>query len=749
MPSTIVILVVILALLTLFETIDHVVAVNMTVSKLCGTYRSYPYVGIQCQNPNSPVMGLLWYQPSIVGNTTSLKTLLRHEANHDDTLQQFGWNQHDGTGYGTQDIIDQQNHIKLRATWVHLNQQKCGDTKNTRWVLRVTGEAIEQMPTDLSLFWYVGVPGDVTAQYDPSSGIINGRNFQTCVVPSNTTNYASYWDDKSCQSKIYNATYFAVFQAPQHFNPKTNILQELRNPTSTLPPHLFDASSLYRAETVLVGNQIVQQLFLTTPFQVDFHLRLHESKYAASHDSLCQPSWEEVTTASNEARHRFQRRFKNIFMGGRQTEVSSIHRRMSSLEWTREQIRMAQYALGNMLSSISYMHGTSQIYDSVTKGIRTGLGWTIVPDRPDHAQGYLWDDGFHQQLMHLWDMDWAEEILGSWYGMADEQGWIPRQMILGDEARWSARPSSWPQVPGSANPPSHHWVLRSFLRYFREGEGEKFKSFLRSIWDPLERNIEWYLRTQASEIPGFFRWEGRTKEFCLPSGMDDYPRAPILTRMEAHLDLHCWMIVSCRAISKIASILGWHQKSVLYEERTVDLTNRMLNSFWDEKNGVFDDFYLDENKNKIFVGHLGYLNFFPIFLDVLPTNSSMFPHVLLRLLDRDNGLWTKYGLRSLSDKDPYFMKGDSYWTGPLWLNVNYLAVATLFRYSNLEEFPIHATVLEGYTELRQGLIQLVVDQFTETGFIWDVYDAKTGKGLDNHPFTGWSALIVNIMAELY
>lgn len=38
--------------------------------------------------------------------------------------------------------------------------------------------------------------------------------------------------------------------------------------------------------------------------------------------------------------------------------------------------------------------------------------------------------------------------------------------------------------------------------------------------------------------------------------MDDYPRAPILTDQEAHLDLHVWMIVSSRAISRIATILN-------------------------------------------------------------------------------------------------------------------------------------------------------------------------------------------------
>jgi len=38
--------------------------------------------------------------------------------------------------------------------------------------------------------------------------------------------------------------------------------------------------------------------------------------------------------------------------------------------------------------------------------------------------------------------------------------------------------------------------------------------------------------------------------------MDDYPRAPILTDQEAHLDLQVWMIVSSRALSRVASVLG-------------------------------------------------------------------------------------------------------------------------------------------------------------------------------------------------
>jgi hypothetical protein len=38
--------------------------------------------------------------------------------------------------------------------------------------------------------------------------------------------------------------------------------------------------------------------------------------------------------------------------------------------------------------------------------------------------------------------------------------------------------------------------------------------------------------------------------------MDDYPRAPFLTTAEAHLDLQVWMIVSSRALSRVATILN-------------------------------------------------------------------------------------------------------------------------------------------------------------------------------------------------
>ena len=68
--------------------------------KFWGTYRAYPYIGLRCQSPFSPLFGLMWYQPSSTGNLASVDSVLRHECRHDDQMEKFGWNQHDGQGYG-------------------------------------------------------------------------------------------------------------------------------------------------------------------------------------------------------------------------------------------------------------------------------------------------------------------------------------------------------------------------------------------------------------------------------------------------------------------------------------------------------------------------------------------------------------------------------------------------------------------------------------------------------------------------
>ena len=83
-------------------------------------------------------------------------------------------------------------------------------------------------------------------------------------------------------------------------------------------------------------------------------------------------------------------------------------------------------------------------------------------------------------------------------------------------------------------------------------------------------------------MPNTFRWQGRTLTYCLTSGMDDYPRAPFLTTSEAHLDLQVWMIVSSRAISRVALILGKTEDADHYSRNVAKFTEALQNNFWDD-----------------------------------------------------------------------------------------------------------------------------------------------------------------------
>uniref|UniRef100_A0AAQ4QZG0 Mannosyl-oligosaccharide glucosidase n=1 Tax=Gasterosteus aculeatus aculeatus TaxID=481459 RepID=A0AAQ4QZG0_GASAC len=125
---------------------------------------------------------------------------------------------------------------------------------------------------------------------------------------------------------------------------------------------------------------------------------------------------------------------------------------------------------------------------------------------------------------------------------------------------------------------------------------------------------------------------------------------------------------------------------------------------------------------------------------------------IARLLD-SNKLWTPYGLRSLSRADPLYMKRNTehdapYWRGPIWININYLAVRALHHYSNAEG-PHREKAAALYQELRTNIINNVYRQYAETGYVWEQYNDGTGRGQGSHPFTGWSALTVLMMAEQY
>src|SRR5690554_4219684 len=103
---------------------------------------------------------------------------------------------------------------------------------------------------------------------------------------------------------------------------------------------------------------------------------------------------------------------------------------------------------------------------------------------------------------------------------------------------------------------------------------------------------------------------------------------------------------------------------------------RFLDLHWSEDNKAYCDVTVDEASENIHVCHKGYISLYPVLLGLVDPNSEKLGHVLDLMSDPEE-LWTPYGLRSLSAKDELFGTGENYWKGPIWINLNFLAVHSL------------------------------------------------------------------------
>jgi len=207
---------------------------------------------------------------------------------------------------------------------------------------------------------------------------------------------------------------------------------------------------------------------------------------------------------------------------------------------------------------------------------------------------------------------------------------------------------------------------------------------------------------------------------------------------EGHVDLQSWMAMMSRELANIAYLLGNQEDANYFSIFEQEYLAVLKHQFWDEESAAFFDFFMNGTQ-KTFVRHFGYPSTLPLFLELLESESSLFEKTLSEI---ESKLLTPYGLASLSPDDPLFGSEEDYWRGAIWININFLGLKALKRYG------VQSSAANSlYLELRQRLIQTLTSEWTRTRYVWEQYDAGTGRGRRNHPFTGWSSLIALIISE--
>lgn len=535
---------------------------------------------------------------------------------------------------------------------------------------------------------------------------------------------------------------------------------------------VLPGEELRRDGKILIPNFIVTQVTGELPFELE--VRFERNSKLTQKEKLSGKAYDAALGSYEKA---FDDKFEKIF-------------KLTEKGYKNDEIDFAKAAFSNMIGSVGYFYGSAQVQSIYTQNPvpywKAAL-YSAVPSRSFFPRGFLWDEGFHGLLLANWDLDVEMDIIAHWFDLMNVEGWIPREMILGEEALAKVPEEFVTQLNTNANPPTFFLTLQYILEHKRGELLSRHLHLLDKLYPRLQAWFEWFNVTQKGEIASTYRWRGRNEltnrelnPKTLTSGLDDYPRASHPSNNERHVDLRCWMALASKVMAGLADILN--KPSCKYASTFDYLSdNRLLNELhWSPKTSTYADYglhtdkvklqrpnqasrqvkvsqdkvrvILDEPIDKFVDTSFGYVSLFPFILRLVDPDSFQLRKIL-EDLQKPELLWTDYGLRSLAKASPMYMKYNTehdppYWRGAIWMNLNYLTVAALYHYSKVDGL-YKAEAERVYGKLRRNLIGNVMEQYRKTGYVWENYGDSLGEGKGSHPFTGWTSLTVLLMAEMY
>ncbi|KAF1921735.1 glycoside hydrolase [Ampelomyces quisqualis] len=688
-------------------------------------------------------------------------------------MARYGWSAYDVRTGGTQSIEDVQNKIDIAAEFV----KKSTGPSAGNWALRIRGTPRKDAPADLktSVVFYVGMESmDTCTKCKLQSSEQLGPEEDTSVHAAN------FWIE---HPQLGTAGLHIPASMGDAERPETMVVKSLNvsdnklwQARSTFLNSLKEQTKDRKEDTPMdlvlhnkLGNGNMHFVQMTCHGKFEFDV-LYSSHAAARAMTAA-----ELTRELESTIRSFNKNFGRVFAPKHPFQND-------------QHIAFSQYVLSNLLGGLGYFTGTMQV-DTSKKAIyaeTTGKFWekseeakkhatpeirgpyellTHTPSRAAFPRGFLWDEGFHLLLVIEWDADLAIEVVRSWLSLMDDDGWIAREQILGAEAEFSTPGEFVKQYPHIANPPTLFKVVAKLVdmlqgqtKYYGHEswyltKADAGKAFITEIYPLLKKHYEWFRNSQSGDVEAHsvpianlnegYRWRGRTPDTNYASGLDDYPRAEPPDITELHLDALCWVGVMANVLEKIAHYVDRTHDAFAYQNHIRGVKTNLAALHWESKQNVYCDAVVRNNAHE-YVCHKGYISLFPFMTGFIDANHDNLA-ATLDLLHDSNHLWTDHGIRSLSPESRRYGVGDNYWRSPIWINMNYMILEQLLHLAKASG-PSQQRCRDIYIELRSNIVHTVFSAWLQTGYVWEQYDPVGGHGQRTQHFTGWSALVVKIMA---
>eukprot|EP01126_Amoeba_proteus_P000222 TRINITY_DN10074_c0_g1_i3.p1 TRINITY_DN10074_c0_g1~~TRINITY_DN10074_c0_g1_i3.p1 ORF type:complete len:794 (-),score=128.48 TRINITY_DN10074_c0_g1_i3:128-2509(-) len=699
-------------------------------SLLWGTYRSHLYFGMRTRTgPDAVLFGLMWYK--MTSNPRTIK--IRHvtESNVD-----IRWIHHNGRDYGKQLINDKENGLLLTTTFLK--------DSSGNWIFRLKGENdplhAQDNKSSYGIVYYTGIEHQDKGilHLDTTDEMISMNGY----TPS-TGNFAMFIvrPDEGLKT-VSPTTHYSGLKLSQVWKVEDEMKQKSFGIDRRTRRPLFNNN------TQPEYNSILFQKYVRAPFELDYvYLNRptgNKTNWIGEAQLISENFESNVLKASVQFIDRFDRTFPLS-------------------HYDQEYKAFAMSAFSNLIGGISFFYGRNRIHqpewlsekDSLNEYHHTPgkpVQWkysensnelfTACPSRIYFPRGFVWDEGFHQMLISAWDKNLSMDMLGSWFRLMKGDGWFAREQILGSEAE-SRVPSEFIiQYPNHGNPPTLHMAVHNIM--YRGNLSTHDITFLRQAYKALLLNFIWFLKTQQGERPNSWRWRGAKGIHTFTCGLDDYPRFSNRTIYEEHVDLLSWIVLASKTLEDLATKLQI-QETVEFNRIQLLLLQHLDDKHWSRDKKIYADY---ESEKKMYSLHVGYVSLFPFLFGFVPADSPKL-QAILDLLEDKKILSSPFGLRSLSARDKLFGKDENYWRGPIWVNINYLVLRSLHHHYMDVEGPYRERARSLYNQLRSNLVNNLFRVFRDQGDYFEHYSAYDGRGQGQHPFAGWTSLVVLIMAEMY
>lgn len=700
-------------------------AVCVTADNLLwGPYRPNVYMGIRPRLPKSLISGLMWYRSDDLLGIQSI----RHDVTNNDEVKKFSWTSFDPRVGGRQVIIDDKNHVNLTLDFVK-------STDGSSWDLTVSGAQPPGGVLTLPLYFSLQSEGSLELE----GGLSPEGVKSDLTLRGKSKELGSFKIDVTEGTGLHPKSDHELADTfPSSFTRYTG----LKIPEE----HSWQGQDIYIA--LIQGRfEEIKQRFMTdreippwTAFGLP-NVVLHEDSNFHILQKTFQGDFE----------------FKIRYGGGTKKKPASVLKsnaekfsKAFKLEAPFDDVEHQEFAsevIGNLLGGLGYFYGDSLVGEGTAPPHEL---FTLTPSRAFFPRGFYWDEGFHLLALIKYDPDLILEILTSWFDTMDEEGWIAREQILGNEGRSRVPEEFQVQNPLYANPPTPVMLLAHL------SHAPDHREYLSSLWPKLQTHFDWFRRTQRGLLAEYdrhppydeaYRWRGRTPTHVLTSGMDDYPRASDPNDGELHVDLLSWIGAMAESLADVASALDMEDEATKYKNIREEVVTNLVALHWSEETKTYCDVTVDEYEEDVHVCHIGYVSHLPFMLKLVDPKDTSKLSALLADLTNPSRLWSDGGIRSLSKDDPFFGTDENYWRGPVWVQMNWLTLDALQYYAQrASDSSIRASAKDAYSKLRVAVVSNVYSQWKKTSYVWEQYDGMTLGAKGARGFTGWTALVANIMA---